>query len=95
LKDHILAAAEVDMRNQWGDARVRRPIAKLGQDIVSLAAGQSSFRDMGALFSALRMAHGEHHVFCLPRGCAPIERDDFYERLGLMARLAWALEKEK
>jgi plasmid stabilization system protein ParE len=34
----------------------------------SLAANRRPFKDMSAIFPALRMARGEqHYVFCLPR----------------------------
>lgn len=93
----LTAEAEADLRglirytrNQWGDAQLRRYIAKLEQDIAGLAAGQGAFRDMSALFPKLRMARCEHHyVFCLPREGAPAlivailhERMDLITRLG-------------
>lgn len=90
-------AAEADMRDiirytrkQWGDAQVRRYIAKLEQGIVRLAASQDAFKDMSALYPALRMAHCEHHyVFCLPRENAPaLVVAIFHERMDLMTRLA-------
>jgi plasmid stabilization system protein ParE len=103
LKDYVLtAAAEVDLRgiirytrNRWSDAQARRYIAKLEQGIARLAAGQGSFRDMSALFPALRMAHCEHHyVFCLPREEAPpLIVAIFHERMDLMARLADRLKE--
>lgn len=93
----LTAEAEADLRDiirytrkQWDTAQVRRYIARLEHDIVSLAAGRGTFRDMSELFSELRMAHCEHHyVFCLPRGSAPaLVVAIFHERMDLMTRLA-------
>ena len=90
-------AAEADMRGiirytrkQWGDEQVRRYIAKLEQGIARLAASQGAFKDMSALYPALRMARCEHHyVFCLPRENAPaLVVAIFHERMDLMTRLA-------
>ncbi len=90
-------AAEADLRDvirytreQWGDAQLRRYIAKLEQGIIRLAAGQETFRDMSALYPALRMARCEHHyVFCLPRENEPaLIVAIFHERMDLMTRLA-------
>jgi plasmid stabilization system protein ParE len=52
----------------------------------SLAVGQGFFKDMSALFPALRMARCEHHyVFCLPREGAPaLIMAIFHERMDLM-----------
>lgn len=101
--DYILTdAAEADMRGivrytrkQWGDAQVRRYITKLERGIACLAAGQGIFKDMSALYPAMRMAHCEHHyVFCLPRGDAPtLIVAIFHERMDLMARLANRLKE--
>lgn len=97
----LTAQAEADLRGiirytrqQWGDAQVRRYIAKLEQGIASLAAGQGVFTDMDAIFPALRMAHCEqHYVFCLPRKGAPaLIVAIFHERMDLMARLAGRLK---
>lgn len=98
MTDYILtAAAEGDMRGiirytrkQWGDAQVRHYIAKLEQAIARLAARQGAFKDMSALYPALRMARCEHHyVFCLPREDAPaLIVAIFHERMDLMTRLA-------
>lgn len=94
-------AAEADMRGivrytrkQWGSTQVRRYIGRLEQGIVRLAAGQGSFKDMSALYPALRMARCEHHyVFCLPREDAPaLVVAIFHERMDLMARLTDRLE---
>lgn len=93
----LTAAAEADLRGivrhtrqQWGDTQVRVYMDKLEQGIARLAAGQGSFRDMGALYPALRMALCEHHyVFCLPRDHEPtLIVAIFHERMDLMARLA-------
>lgn len=89
-------AAEADMRGiirytrkQWGDEQVRSYIAKLEQGIARLAASQGTFKDMSALYPALRMARCEHHyVFCLPRETAPaLVVAIFHERMDLMTRL--------
>jgi toxin ParE1/3/4 len=63
LTGYVLAAAAAfDLRGivrytrkQWGDAQVRRYIATLEQGIASLANGRGAFKDMSALFPALRM----------------------------------------
>lgn len=95
-------AAEADMRGiirytrkQWGDAQVRRYIARLEQGIARLAARQGAFKDMSALYPTLRMAHCEHHyVFCLSREKAPaLIVAIFHERMDLMARLAGRLKE--
>ena len=96
--DYILTdAAEADMRGvirytrkQWGDAQVRHYIARLEQGIARLATGQGTFKDMSALYPALRMARCEHHyVFCLLREYAPaLVVAIFHERMDLMTRLA-------
>jgi plasmid stabilization system protein ParE len=95
--NHILtSAAEADLRaiirytrEQWSDAQTRRYIAKLKRGMTRLAAGQGPFKDMSALYPALRMAHCEHHyVFCLPRENAPaLIVAIFHERMDLMTRL--------
>jgi toxin ParE1/3/4 len=96
--DYVLTqAAEADLRviirytrKQWGDAQVRRYMARLENGIVRLATGQGSFKDMSALYPALRMARCEHHyVFCLPQENAPaLVLAIFHERMDLMTRLA-------
>ncbi len=96
--DYILtAAAEADLREiirytrkQWGDAQVRSYIAKLEGGIARLAAGEGAFKDMTALYPALRMVRCEHHyIFCLPRDDAPsLVVAIFHERMDLMLRLA-------
>lgn len=77
-------------RKEWGDAQVRRYIAKLEKGITHLAAEQGPFKDMSALYPALRMARCEHHyVFCLPREGSPaLIVAIFHERMDLMTRLA-------
>ncbi|WP_417490444.1 type II toxin-antitoxin system RelE/ParE family toxin [Maricaulis sp.] len=78
-----------DTRQHWGEAQLRRYMAGLESGIARLAAGQESFKDMGALYPALRMARCEHHyVFCLPRETAPaLIVAIFHERMDLMTRL--------
>ncbi|MEX3614402.1 MAG: type II toxin-antitoxin system RelE/ParE family toxin [Burkholderia gladioli] len=92
----LTAAAEADLRGiirytrkQWGAAQVRRYITTLEQGFASLAAGRGVFRDMGAIFPALRMGRYEHHyVFCLPRQDGPaLIVAIFHERMDLMVRL--------
>lgn len=94
-------AAEADLRDvirytreQWGDAQLRRYIGKLEQGIDRLVAGEGTFRDMSALYPALRMARCEHHyVFCLPGEDAPaLIVAIFHERMDLMTRLADRLD---
>lgn len=93
----LTAAAEADLRGivrytrkKWGDAQVRRYIVTLEHGIESLVSGQGSFKDMSAIFPALRMARCEHHyVFCLPREDTPaLIVAIFHERMNLMTRLA-------
>lgn len=97
----LTAAAETDLREiirytrkQWGDAQVRSYIAKLERAIARLAIGQGVFRDMSALYPALRMLHCEHHyVFCLPLEDAPaLVIAILHERMDLMVRLAERLK---
>ncbi|WP_228522791.1 type II toxin-antitoxin system RelE/ParE family toxin [Methylophilus sp. 14] len=64
----LTAAAESDLRSivrytrkQWGNAQVRHYIATLERGIASLADGEGAFKDMDALFPALRMGLYEHH----------------------------------
>jgi toxin ParE1/3/4 len=98
----LTEAAEADLRaiirytrEQWGDAQLRRYIATLERGIADLAAGQSPFKDMSALFPALRMARcGHHSVFCLPReGLPALIVAIFHERMDLMKRLAERLDE--
>lgn len=89
--------AEADLRDiirhtrkEWGEAQVRSYVAKLKAGIARVAAGQGVFRELDALYPALRMARCEHHyVFCLPRENAPaLIVSILHERMDLMARLA-------
>lgn len=77
-------------RKQWGDIQVRRYVTALEQGIACLATDQGTFKDMSALYPALRMAHCEHHyVFCLPRENVPaLIVVILHERMDLLARLA-------
>lgn len=90
-------AAEADIRDiirytrkEWGNAQVRRYITKLEHGIAHLAAGQGVFKDMSALYPALRMAHCEqHYIFCLPRESSPaLIVAVFHQRMDLLTRLA-------
>ncbi|QAA98358.1 MULTISPECIES: type II toxin-antitoxin system RelE/ParE family toxin [Agrobacterium tumefaciens complex] len=95
--NYVLAnGAEADLRDiirhtrkQWSDVQVRRYLEKLEQGFSRLASGQPPFRDMSALYPALRMTHCEHHyVFCLPRDNEPaLIVGIFHERMDLMKRL--------
>lgn len=64
------------------------------KELLTLQLEKGTFRDMSALFPALRMAHCEnYYVFCLPREGAPaLVVAIFHERMDLMARLAERLE---
>lgn len=77
-------------RKKWGDAQVRRYVTKLEQGMVRLATGQGPFKDMSAIYPALRTAHCEHHyLFCLPREHASaLIVAVLHERMDLMVRLA-------
>lgn len=77
-------------RKEWGAAQVRTYVAKLKAGITRVAAGQGVFRELDALYPALRMARCEHYyVFCLPRENAPaLIVAIFHERMDLMVRLA-------
>jgi len=77
-------------RKEWGAAQARNYHSKLKQGMARLAASQGPFKDMSALYPALRMAHCEHHyVFCLPRENAPaLIVAILHERMDLMTRLA-------
>ncbi|MCC4635544.1 type II toxin-antitoxin system RelE/ParE family toxin [Xanthomonas dyei] len=87
-------AAEADLRGiirytsaPWGQAQVRRYIA------ARLAAGEGPFKDLSALYPALRMSQCMHdYVFCLPREHAPsLIVAILHERMDLMVRLAGRL----
>lgn len=93
----LSATAEADLRDvirytrkQWGDAQTRSYVAKLQAGMESVAAGNSFFKDMSALYPGLRMVRCEHHyIFCLPRDDAPaLVVAIFHERMDLMVRLA-------
>lgn len=77
-------------RREWGAAQVRTYVAKLKAGIARVAAGQGVFKELDALYPALRMARCEHHyVFCLPRQNAPaLIVAILHERMDLMTRLA-------
>jgi len=81
-------------RKEWGAAQARNYHAKLKQGMARLATSQGPFKDMSALYPALRMAKCEHHyVFCLPRESAPaLIVAIFHERMDLMTRLADRLD---
>jgi len=97
LTAYILTAeAESDLRSvirytraQWGAAQVRRYVSGLERGIANLAEGKGPFKDMSALYPALRMARCQHHyVFCLPREDAPaLIVAILHERMELMKRL--------
>ncbi|WP_164740290.1 MULTISPECIES: type II toxin-antitoxin system RelE/ParE family toxin [Xanthomonas] len=93
-------AAEADLRGiirytsaRWGQPQARRYIADLEQGIAHLAAGECTFKDLSALYPALRMSHCMHHyIFCLPREQAPsLIVAILHERMDLMVRLAGRL----
>lgn len=92
----LTTAAEDDLRSiirytrsQWNEAQVRRYITKLEKGMVKLATGTGHFKDMSAIFPALRMALCEHHyVFCLPRHEVPaLIVAIFHERMDAITRL--------
>ncbi|WP_105370774.1 type II toxin-antitoxin system RelE/ParE family toxin [Neorhizobium huautlense] len=92
----LTAEAESDLRSvirytraQWGAAQVRRYVSGLERGIANLAEGKGPFKDMSALYPALRMARCQHHyVFCLPRENAPaLIVAILHERMDLMKRL--------
>ncbi len=93
----LTAAAEADVRGivrytrqQWGDAQVRAYMDKLERGIARLATGHGTFKDLGALYPALRMAHCEYHyIFCLRReNVPPLIVAILHQRMNLMTRLA-------
>jgi plasmid stabilization system protein ParE len=99
----LTEAAEADIRGiirytrkEWGDAQVHRYLDKLEQGMACLAACQPPFKDMSAIYPALRMAHCEHHyIFCLPRENVPaLIVAVFHERMDLMIRFAERLKSE-
>jgi plasmid stabilization system protein ParE len=98
LTAYILTAeAESDLRSvirytraRWSAAQVRRYVSALERGIANLAEGKVPFKDMSALYPALRMARCQHHyVFCLPQEDAPaLIVAILHERMDLMERLA-------
>lgn len=97
----LTRAAEADLREiirytrkRWGSTRVRAYIAKLQRGIERVAVGHGTFKDMSALYPALRMVHCEHHyIFCLPRDDAPVLVVALlHERMDLMVRLMHRLK---
>ncbi len=97
----LTSDAEADLRGiirhtrkEWGAAQVRSYVAKLEAGITCVAAGQGAFRELDALYPALRVARCEHHyIFCLPRENAPaLIVAILHERMDLMARLAGRLD---
>ncbi|NLS06868.1 type II toxin-antitoxin system RelE/ParE family toxin [Rhizobium sp. P32RR-XVIII] len=98
----LTAEAESDLRSvirytraQWSAAQVRRYVSALERGIANLAEGKAPFKDMSALYPALRMARCEHHyVFCLLRGDGPaLIVAILHERMDLMKRLAGRLNE--
>lgn len=92
----LTSAAEADLREiirytrkRWGAAQVRAYIGKLQRGIERVAVGHGTFKDMSALYPALRMVHCEHHyIFCLPRDDAPtLVVALLHERMDLMVQL--------
>jgi len=90
-------AAETDLRaivrythRQWGEAQVRRYVARLKAGMASVAAGRGVFKPMDALYPQLRVAHCQHHIiFCLPRDNAPaLIVVILHERMDLILRIA-------
>jgi len=102
LTGYVLTeAAESDLREivrythkQWGNAQARSYVNSLKNGISSLANGRGVFKDMSAIFPALRMGLYEHHyVFCLPRDVEPaLVVAIFHKRMDLMTRLTERLK---
>jgi toxin ParE1/3/4 len=65
-------------------------LPKLKEGCACLAARQGSFKDMSALYPALRMAQCQHHyVFCLLReNTTALIVAILHERMDLIARLS-------
>ena len=74
----------------WGAAQARRYALSLEKGIAQLADQPARFKDMSALYPALRMARCDHHyVFCVPRPNAPaLIVAVLHERMDLIVRLA-------
>lgn len=98
----LTAEAESDLRSVirytrtlWGAVQVRRYVSGLERGIANLAEGRGSFKDMSALYPALRMTRYQHHyVFCMPRQDAPaLIVAIFHERMDLMKRLVDRLKE--
>ena len=93
----LTAEAESDLRSvirytrtQWSAAQVRHYVSALERGMEDIAAGKVPFKDLSALYPALRMARCQHHYFfCLPREHAPaLIVAILHERMDLMRRLA-------
>ncbi|MGE8106487.1 type II toxin-antitoxin system RelE/ParE family toxin [Allorhizobium sp. NPDC080224] len=93
----LTAEAESDLRSvigytraQWSAAQVRHYVTALERGMENIAAGKAPFKDLSALYPALRMARCQHHyIFCLPRDHAPaLIVAILHERMDLMRRLA-------
>lgn len=82
-------------RTQWGGAQVRRYVSGLERGIANLAEGRGLFKDMSALYPALRMTRcQDHYVFCLLQQDAPARIVAiFRERMDLMKRLVDRLKE--
>jgi toxin ParE1/3/4 len=103
LNGYVLTdEAEADLRSiirytrkQWGEAQARRYVAALQAGIASLAAGKGAFKNMSAIYPALRMSRCEHHyLFCLLRqDASALIVALFHERMDLIARLADRLQR--
>ena len=93
----LTAEAESDLRSvirytrtQWSVAQVRHYVSALERGMEDIAAGKVPFKDLSALYPALRMARCQHHyIFCLPREHAPaLIVAILHERMDLLRRLA-------
>lgn len=78
-----------------GGAQVRRYVSGLERGIANLAEDRGLFKDMSALYPALRMTRcQDHYVFCLPQQDAPARIVAiFRERMDLMKRLVDRLKE--
>ncbi len=99
----LTEAAEADIRGiihyargQWGPHQARRYLTLLEQGIVLVATGKGIFRDMSAIYPALRMAHCQHHyIFCLPRkDASSLIVAVLHERMDLIVRVAGRLNSQ-
>ncbi|THV12622.1 type II toxin-antitoxin system RelE/ParE family toxin [Rhizobium rhizophilum] len=77
-------------RAQWSAAQVRHNVSALERGMENVAVGKVPFKDMSALYPALRMARCQHHyIFCLPQEDTPsLIVAIFHGRMDLMRRLA-------